>query len=55
MNAHWVGVLAVVLLGAACWRALAQARAAPPGAATQPRGRSISPMKTARAEYSRKS
>jgi arabinofuranan 3-O-arabinosyltransferase len=55
VNAHWVGVLAVVLLGAACWRALAQARAAPPGAATQPRGRSISPMKTARAEYSRKS
>jgi arabinofuranan 3-O-arabinosyltransferase len=45
IRAHWVGVLAFVLLGAACWRMLAAARSA-----RQPTGRSISATKTARAE-----
>jgi arabinofuranan 3-O-arabinosyltransferase len=54
IDAHWVGVGAIVLLGAACWRMLADARAGPAPSA-QPKVRSITPMKTARAEYSRKS
>lgn len=49
IRAHWVGVLAFVLLGAACWRMVAAARSARPGRA-QPAGRSISANRTARAE-----
>ena len=49
IRAHWVGVLALVLLGAACWRMLSAVRAARPDAG-QPGGRSISTKRTARAE-----
>jgi membrane protease YdiL (CAAX protease family) len=49
MQAHWVGVGAFVLLIAACWRALGNARASQAG------GPSMTPTNTARAEYSRKS
>jgi hypothetical protein len=48
MRAHWVGVAGVLFLIAACWRALSSARG-------QADGPPISPTKTARAEYSRKS
>ena len=54
MDAHWVGVAAFVLLGAACWQLIATERSAR-RAGAQPPGRSISAITTARAEYSRKS
>jgi arabinofuranan 3-O-arabinosyltransferase len=44
INAHWVGVLAVILLGTACWQMLARARARarngepPPGDRSSDRG-----------------